>query len=119
MKAIIETAIGVAINRDIDTADSPMVILQKFYKEDAAAASQIFSNNEAIDQLMDGTIDEAKSAFELLTVDGDSIHADWKTPLCSQPSLKEELARIEAEGQVPTFVVSVTSLVAAAKEVCS
>ena len=87
MKATLETVTGVTINRDIDTADSPMGIIRKFYEEDAIAVEQIFSNRMAIDQLMDGYIDEAKSAFELLS--------------------------IESEGQVPKFVVSVSSFVAA------
>ena len=59
MKATLETVTGVTINRDIDTADSPMGIIRKFYEEDATAATQIFSNQTAIDQLMDGHIDEA------------------------------------------------------------
>mgnify|MGYP000169929494 CR=1 FL=1 len=63
MKATLETVTGVTINRDIDTADSPMGIIRKFYEEDPTAATQIFSNQKAIDQLMDGHIDEAKSAF--------------------------------------------------------
>ena len=113
MKATLETVTGVTINRDIDTADSPIGIIRKFYEEDATAATQIFSNQKAIDQLMDGHIDEAKSAFELLSIDGDSIKADWKTALCNQPVIKEEMAHIESEGQVPTFVVSVSSIVAA------
>lgn len=112
MKAILETVTGIHINRDIDIAESPMGIIRKFYEEDATAAAQIFSNQKAIDQLMEGHIDEAKSAFELMCLEGDSIRADWKTPLCNQPSIKEELARIESEGQVPTFVVSVSSIVA-------
>ncbi len=112
MKATLETVTGVTINRDIDTADSPMGIIRKFYEEDATAATQIFSNQKAIDQLMDGHIDEAKSAFELLSIEGDSIKADWKTALCNQPAIKEEMAHIESEGQVPTFVVSVSSIVA-------
>lgn len=113
MKATLETVTGVTFNRDIDTADSPMGIIRKFYEEDATAATQIFSNQKAIDQLMEGNIDEAKSAFELLSIEGDSIKADWKTALCNQPAIKEEMARTESEGQVPTFVVSVSSIVAA------
>ena len=113
MKATLETVTGVTINRDIDKADSPIGIIRKFYEEDATAATQIFSNQKAIDQLMDGHIDVAKSAFELLSIDGDSIEADWKTALCNQPAIKEEMAHIEREGQVPTFVVSVSSIVAA------
>lgn len=52
MKAILETVSSVKINRDIDTADSPMGIIRKFYEDDPTAASQIFSNQTAIDQLM-------------------------------------------------------------------
>ena len=113
MKATLETVTGVTINRDIDTADSPMSIIRKFYEEDPTAATQIFSNQKAIDQLMDGHIDEAKSAFELLSIEGDSIRTDWKNALCNQPAIKEEMARIESDGQVPKFVVSVSSIVAA------
>ena len=113
MKAILETVTGVTINRDIDTADSPMSIIRKFYEEDPTTATQIFANQKAIDQLMDGHIDEAKSAFELFSIEGDSIKADWKTALCNQPAIKEEMACIESEGQVPKFVVSVSSIVAA------
>ena len=113
MKATLQTITGVTINHNIDTADSHMGIIRKFYEEDATAATQIFSNQKAIDQLMDGHIDEAKSAFELLSIEGDSIKADWKTALCNQPAIKEEMAHIESEGQVPTFVVSVSSIVAA------
>lgn len=112
MKAKIETVTGIIIMRDIDTADSPMSIIRKFYEDDATAATQIFSNQQAINQLMDGYIDEAKSAFELISLDGDSIRADWKTPLCNQPAIKEEIAHTEAEGQMPTFVVGVSSIVA-------
>lgn len=107
MKATLETVTGVTINRDIDTADSPMSIIRKFYEEDPTAATQIFSNQKAIDQLMDGHIDEAKSAFELLSIEGDSIRTDWKNALCNQPAIKEEMARIESDGQVPKFVVKI------------
>lgn len=112
MKATIETVTGITMNREIDTSDSPMSIIRKFYEDDATAASQIFSNQKAIDQLMEGNVDETKSAFELINVEGDSVRANWKEPLCNQPAIKEELSKIEAEGQVPTFVVSVSSIVA-------
>ena len=112
MKATLQTITGVTINLDIDTADSPMGIVRKFYEEDATAATQIFSNQRAIDQLMDGNIDEAKSTFELLSIEDDSIKANWKTPLCNQPAIKEEMAHIESEGQIPAFVVCVSSIVA-------
>ena len=112
MKATLETVTGITINRDIDASDTPMSIIRKFYEDDATAATQIFSNQKAIDQLMDGHIDEAKSAFELISIGGDSIRADWKTALCNQSAIKEEIARIESEGQVPTFVVSVSSIFA-------
>lgn len=43
MKATLETVTGITINRDIDTAESPMGIIRKFYEDDATAATQIFS----------------------------------------------------------------------------
>lgn len=112
MKAIIETVTGVKINRDIDTAESPIGILKSFYTEDSTAASQVFSDQKSIDQLMEGNVDEERSAFELITVEGTNIRANWKEPLCNQPAIKEELSKLEAEGQIPTFVVSVCSIVA-------
>ena len=111
MKAILETVSSVKINRDIDTADSPMSIIRKFYEEDPTAASQIFSNQTAIDQLMSGQVNETKSTFELISYDQSNIQADWKAPLCNQPAIKEELAHLESEGQVPSFVVCVSSIV--------
>src|SRR5699024_12581692 len=111
-KARVDTGTGITVPRDIDGSDTPMSIIRKFYEADATAATQIFSTQKAIDQLMDGHIDEAKSAFELISIEGDSIKADWKTALCNQPAIKEEMAHIESEGQVPTFVVSVSSIVA-------
>ena len=112
MKALIETVTGSVMNRDIEIGDSPMAIIRKFYEEDPTTAMQIFANQRAIDQLMSGNVDETKSNFELLTLDGDSIRADWKTPICNQAEIKEELAHIEAEGQIPTFIVTVSSIVA-------
>ena len=112
MKAILETVSSVKINRDIDTADSPMGIIRKFYEDDPTTASQIFSNQTAIDQLMSGQVDETKSTFELISYDQSNIQADWKAPLCNQPAIKEELALLESEGQVPSFVVCVSSIVA-------
>ena len=61
---------------------------------------------------MDGLIDGVKSGFELVSIEGDSIKVDWKTTLCNYPAIKEEMAHIESEGQVPTFVVSIPSIVA-------
>ena len=90
MKAILETVSSVKINRDIDTADSPMGIIRKFYEDDPTAASQIFSNQTAVDQLMSGQVDETKSTFELISYDQSNIQADWKAPLCNQPAIKED-----------------------------
>ena len=112
MKAILETITSVKVHCDIDMAESPMGILKKLYQENESAATQFFANEKAVDQLMAGEIDEAQSAFELLGADGSSIRADWKAPLCNQPEIKEEIAKLESEGQVPTFVVSVSSIVA-------
>ena len=46
MKATLETVTGVTINRDIDTADSPMGIIRKFYEEDATASNADFLEPE-------------------------------------------------------------------------
>lgn len=112
MKATIESVIGNKVTRDIDTAESPISIIRKFYEEDPTAASQIFSNQQAIDQLMIGQVDETKSTFELLTDNKGNLQVDWRTPLCNQPSIKEALAILESEGQIPSFVVCVSSIVA-------
>ena len=112
MKAIIQTLNSTKINRDIDIAESPMSIIRSFYEDDPTSASQIFTNQTAIEQMMNSQVDETKSTFELIATGGDSIRAEWKRPLCDQPAIKEELANIEAEGQVPVFVVGVSSIVA-------
>lgn len=44
MKATLETVTGVTINRDIDTADSPMGIIRKSYEEDATACRYCIVN---------------------------------------------------------------------------
>ena len=112
MKANLMTVQGTAVSRDIDIADSPIGILRKLYEEDATVASQFFSNQTAIEQLMNGQVDEAKSTFSLMDLDNNDLKVDWKVPLCNQPTIKEELARIEAEGQVPEFTICVSSIVA-------
>ena len=112
MKATLETVTGVAINRDIDTADSPMSIIRKFYEEDATVATQIFSNWKAIEQFMEGHFDDERSVFALLNSEDDWIKADWNTNLCNQPLIREELALIECMGQIPIFIVSVSCIVA-------
>jgi len=108
MKATIETVTGVTMTREIDTSDSPMGIIRKFYEEDAAAASQIFPNQKAIERFMEGIIDEGRVEFDIINTEGDGVRANWQEPLCNQPAIKEELSKVEAEGQVPTFVVCVS-----------
>ena len=112
MKAIIENVNGDSMHVEIDVGNSPLSIVQKIYNDDPTAGSQIFSNQKAVDQLMAGNVDESKSSFDLITLNGDNIRAAWKEPLCNQSAIKEALAAIEAEGQEPTFVVGVSSIVA-------
>ena len=50
--------------------------------------------------------------FELISYGQSNIQADCKAHLCNQPAIKEELAHLESEGQVPSFVVCVSSIVA-------
>ena len=107
MKATLETVTGITIKRDIDASDTPMSIIREFYKDDPTAAAPFFANKTAIDQLVNCHIDETKCAFELINIKGDSISVDWTTALCNQPSVKEEITRIEADGQVPTFIVEI------------
>ena len=112
MKAILETITNAQVHCTIDMAESPVGIMKRLYQENEPAATQFFANETAISQLMAGDVDTAQSTFELQAVDGNTLHVDWKTPLCNQPEIKEEIARIESEGQVPTFVVGVSSIVA-------
>ncbi|MDY5001492.1 MAG: hypothetical protein SO122_03365, partial [Eubacteriales bacterium] len=65
MKAIIQTLNSTKINRDIDIAESPMSIIRSFYEDDPTSASQIFTNQTAIEQMMNSQVDETKSTFEL------------------------------------------------------
>ena len=111
MKAKIQNLTGSTISCSIDISDPPIAILRHLYDEDPTSASQLFADQRAIDQMMEGNVDE-RSAFDLISVEGDNIRAAWKTALCNQPELKAELARIEADGQIPTFVVTVAGIVA-------
>ena len=45
------------------------------------------------------------SCFELLTIDGDTIKANWKSALLNQLEIKEVMENIVNEDQIPTFVV--------------
>lgn len=45
------------------------------------------------------------SCFELLTIDGDTIKANWKSALLNQLEIKEAMENIVNEDQIPTFVV--------------
>lgn len=112
MKANLKNVNGSPVTSDIEIADTPIGILRKLYEDDATVASQFFTNQTAIDQLMAGQVDESKSTFSLTDTENNLLSVDWKTPLCNQPTIKEELASIEAEGMVPEFTVCVSSIVA-------
>lgn len=112
MKAKFETLTGTSMTAEIEISDTPVTILANLYKEDPENAKMFFNNQAAIDQILDGTIEEDKSTFSLLTSDGEIVMAKWKEPLCNQKEVKEKLAQIEAEGQIPTFTVAVKQFVA-------
>ena len=92
----------------IDMHNSPIEVIRNFYEEDSASASRLFSNLKTIERFMEGNIEEEWICFEIINIEGDAVKANCKEPLCNQPAIMEELYKIEAEGQVPTFVVNVS-----------
>lgn len=50
MNATIESLLGEATNREIDTCDSPIEIIQKFYKDDANGAGRFFQTQREINR---------------------------------------------------------------------
>ena len=111
MKVRIETLNGNGMNTEIEISDTPIMIITKLYQEDPENAKMFFENQTAIDQLLAGNMEEARSTFGLISKGGECITAAWREPICNQPELKEALSQIEANGEVPTFTVSVAQIV--------
>ena len=112
MKCVLENIQGERANVDVNISDTPVAIMNNLYAQDAMTASIFFENDMAIEQLKMGQVDEAKCVFSLTSHEGDFIKCDWKTPLCEQPPVKEDLAVLEGFGDIPVFEVSVSSIVA-------
>ena len=96
--------------REIDMADSPIEIIRQFYAEEEQMALQFFSGSTALSRFMKSDFPEysqENSCFELITIDGDSIKANWKSALLDQLEIKEAMENIVNEDQIPTFVVHV------------
>lgn len=109
-RVVFESLSGVTVVCEIDMADSPMEIVRKFYDEESQMALQFFAGSSALSRFMKSDFpefSEANSCFELVTIDGDSIKAKWKSALFDQLEIKEAMENIVNENQVPTFVVYV------------
>ena len=112
IKVVLESVTGISIICDLNMADSPMEIVRDFYEGNPSVAIQYFSNQYALSRFMDGEfleISQSYSCFELLNLEDDSIKANWRFSLRDQIEIKEALNHIRKEGQIPTFVVSVSS----------
>lgn len=112
IKVVLESFTGISIICDLNMADSPMEIVRDFYEENPSMAIQYFSNQYALSRFMEGEFSEipqSYSCFELLNLEGDSIKANWRFSLRDQIEIKEALNHIRKEGQIPTFVVNVSS----------
>lgn len=112
MNATIESLLGEATNREIDTCDSPIEIIQKFYKDDANGACRLFQTQREINQMMEGRVDEYRSIFLLLNGEGEPISVDWYVSLQDQPVIMEIITNLKRKGQSPVFVVNVPTMAA-------
>ncbi len=111
MRAIIETLTGIRVSREIKILRSPMSNIRLFYEADEQFAIQIFTYPKVAWDFMEGKLDEQLAYFALINVDGDKVVADWNKPLCYQPIIMEELERINLDGQLPTFIACVGSII--------
>lgn len=112
MNVTFETLVGEAMNREIDTRDSPIAIIRKFYKDDANGACRFFQAQREIDHMMEGRVDEHRSIFLLLNVEGEPINVDWYVSLQDQPVIMETITNLKRKGQFPVFVVNVPTMAA-------
>lgn len=109
-RVVFENLTGITVVCEIDMADSPIEIIRQFYAEEEQMALQFFSGSTALSRFMKSDFPEysqENSCFELITIDGDSIKANWKSALLDQLEIKEAMENIVNEDQIPTFVVHV------------
>ncbi len=107
-KVVFENLLGITVVCEIDMADSPIDIVRKFCEDDPKIAVQFFASAYAFSRFIKLDFAESvmvNSCFELLTIDGDTIKANWKSALLNQLEIKEAMENIVNEDQIPTFVV--------------
>lgn len=102
-----DVSCGSVLKDEINAKDSPMRIIRNLYHTHPEAITRVFSNQRVLNKFIRRQIDEETSAFDLISIEGESISADWNTPLCDQPFIKNELERLYSERQVPVIVVLV------------
>ena len=102
-----DVSCGTVLKGEINAKDSPMRIIRNLYHTHPEAITRVFSNQRVLNKFIRRQIDEEASVFDLISLEGKSISADWNTPLCEQPSIKNELTRIDVKGQIPVLVVLV------------
>ena len=111
-KCVLENIDGDRVNVEINVGDTPIAIMTDLFNQDPMSSKIFFENDKAIEQLKQGQIEEEKCTFSLTGHDGSFIPCKWKTPLCEQAPVKEELAIIDGYGDIPVFTVGISSFVA-------
>lgn len=99
---------GSVLKAEINAKDSPMRIICNLYHAHPEAITRVFSNQRVLNEFIRRQIDEERSVFDLISIEGESISADWNTPLCNQLFIKNELERLYTERQVPVIVVLIS-----------
>ena len=112
MKCVLENIQGDRANVEVNISDTPVAIMANLVNQDPMTARIFFENDKAIEQLKMGQIDESTCTFSLTGHEGDYIPCEWKTPLCEQVPVKEELSVLEGYGDIPVFTVGISSFVA-------
>lgn len=115
-RVVFENLSGITVVCEIDMTDSPLEIVRKFCEEESKIAVQFFASAYAFARFMKSNFSESEmaySCFKLLTIEGDTIKANWKSALLNQLEIKEAMENIVAEDQIPTFVVWVGQTCAA------
>lgn len=102
-----DVSCGSVLKAEINAKDSPMRIIRNLYHTHPEAITRVFSNQRVLNKFIRRQIDEETSAFDLISIEGEAISADWNTPLCDQLFIKNELERLYTERQVPVIVVLV------------
>lgn len=105
--SIEDVSCGSVLMAEINAKDSPVRIIRNLYHSHPEVLAHVISNHRVLSSFIRGQIDEEASVFDLISIEGEPISADWNTPLCEQPFIKNELERLYSERQVPVIVVLV------------